>query len=73
MTPAFGLHYGSPMRISGAAGVIIDLNTHSLDGILLLTEPGQLAVHEAAGDRDADLVVIHDVIRPDSEEAQALE
>lgn len=49
MTPAFGLHYGSPMRISGALGVIIDLNRKSLDGILLAAEPGQKGIEYSAG------------------------
>lgn len=49
ITPAFGLHYGSPMRISGALGVIIDLNEKSLDGIMLLVEPGQKGIEYSAG------------------------
>lgn len=49
ITPAFGLHYGSPMRISGALGVIIDLDRKSLDGILLLVEPGQHGIEYSAG------------------------
>ena len=49
VTPAFGLHYGSPMRISGAVGVIIDLNKKNLDGILLLVEPGQKGIEFSTG------------------------
>ncbi len=49
VTPAFGLHYGSPMRISGALGVIIDLNKRSLDGILLVAEPGQKGIEYSVG------------------------
>jgi hypothetical protein len=49
VTPAFGLHYGSPMRISGALGVIIDLDKRSLDGILLVVEPGQHGIEYSAG------------------------
>jgi hypothetical protein len=49
VSPAFGLHYGSPMRISGAVGVIVDLNKKSLDGILLLVEPGQKGIEYSAG------------------------
>lgn len=49
VTPAFGLHYGSPMRISGAVGVIIDLNKKNLDGILLLVEPGQRGIGFSTG------------------------
>lgn len=49
VTPAFGLHYGSPMRISGAVGVIVDLDPHTLDGILLVAEPGQKGIEFSAG------------------------
>lgn len=49
VTPAFGLHYGSPMRVSGALGVVIDLDKRSLDGILLLVEPGQKGIEYSAG------------------------
>jgi hypothetical protein len=49
VSPAIGLHYGTPMRISGAVGVIIDLNKETLDGILLLAEPGQKGIEFAAG------------------------
>lgn len=49
VTPAFGLHYGSPMRISGTLGVIIDLDKKSLDGILLVAEPGQKGIEFSAG------------------------
>lgn len=49
VTPAFGLHYGTPLRISGALGVIVDLNKKSLDGVLLLVEPGQQGIEYSAG------------------------
>jgi hypothetical protein len=49
VTPAFGLHFGSPMRFSAAGGVIIDLNKRSLDGILLVAEPGQKGIEFSAG------------------------
>ena len=49
VSPAFGLHYGSPLRISGALGVIIDLDKKSLDGILLVAEPGQNGIEFSAG------------------------
>ena len=49
VSPAFGLHYGSPMRISGTLGVIIDLDKKSLDGILLVAEPGQKGIEFSAG------------------------
>jgi hypothetical protein len=49
LTPAFGLHYGSPMRISVALGVIIDLNEDTLDGILLDVEPGRRGIEYSIG------------------------
>ena len=49
ITPAFGLHYGSPLRFSGALGVIIDLDKKSLDGILLVAEPGQKGIEFSTG------------------------
>ena len=49
VSPAFGFHYGNPMRFSGAVGVIIDLNKRNLDGILLLVEPGQKGIQFSTG------------------------
>ena len=49
LTPAFGLHYGSPARISAAFGVIVGVDNHSHDGILLLVEPGQKAAEASVG------------------------
>lgn len=49
VTPAIGIHYGSPMRISGALGVVVDLDRHSLDGILLVAEPGQKGIEYSVG------------------------
>ena len=49
VTPAFGLHYGSPARISVALGIIVDVDKHSHDGILLLVEPGQKAAEASVG------------------------
>jgi hypothetical protein len=49
VTPVFGLHYGSPLRISGTVGVVIDLNKRNLDGILLLVEPGQKGIEFSTG------------------------
>lgn len=49
ISPAFGLHYGSPLRLSGALGVIIDLDKKSLDGILLVAEPGQKGIEFSTG------------------------
>jgi hypothetical protein len=49
ITPAIGLHYGSPMRFSGALGVVVDLNRRTLDGILLVVEPGQKGIEYSVG------------------------
>lgn len=49
ISPAFGLHYGSPMRISAALGVILDVDVKSLDGILMVVEPGQKGIEYSVG------------------------
>jgi hypothetical protein len=49
ITPAFGLHYGNPARISAALGVIVDVDRRSRDGILVLVEPGQKAAEASIG------------------------
>jgi hypothetical protein len=49
ITPAFGVHYGNPARISVALGVIVDVDRRSHDGILLLVEPGQKAAEASVG------------------------
>jgi hypothetical protein len=49
ITPAIGLHYGSPMRLSGALGIIVDLNRKTLDGILVVVEPGQKGIEYSVG------------------------
>ena len=49
ITPAFGLHYGNPARISAAFGIIVDLDPRSRDGLLLLVEPGQKAAEASVG------------------------
>jgi hypothetical protein len=49
ITPAFGLHYGNPARISAALGIIVDVDRRSRDGIIVLVEPGQKAAEASVG------------------------
>lgn len=49
ITPAFGLHYGNPARISAAFGIIVNADRRGHDGLLLLAEPGQKANELSAG------------------------
>ena len=41
VSPALGVHYGSPMRISLAGGVLVDMSEHRNDGVVLAAEAGQ--------------------------------
>ena len=38
---AVGVHYGSPMRISLAGGVLVDMSEHRNDGVVAVAEAGQ--------------------------------
>ena len=49
VSPAFGLHFGSPLRYSAAIGVIVDLDQRSKDGVLLVVEPGFHGAEAAVG------------------------
>ena len=49
ITPAFGLHYGNPARISAAFGIIVNPDRRGNDGLLILVEPGQKANELSAG------------------------
>lgn len=40
VSPAVGVHYGSPLRLSVAGGVLVDLSAHRNDGIVAMVEPG---------------------------------
>lgn len=40
ISPALGVHYGSPLRLSLAVGALVDASTHRNDGLLVLVEPG---------------------------------
>jgi hypothetical protein len=41
VSPAFGVHYGSPMRISLAAGLLVDVSERRNDGVVVTAEAGQ--------------------------------
>jgi hypothetical protein len=41
ISPAVGVHYGSPLRASGAFGMLVDFNGNKNDGIIALAEVGQ--------------------------------
>ena len=49
ISPAIGLHYGSPLRISGALGLLIDLKGTKNDGIIAMAELGQQGGQLSAG------------------------
>src|SRR4051812_29882120 len=40
ISPAVGVHYGSPLRASGAFGMLVDFNGSKNDGIIVLAELG---------------------------------
>ena len=41
VSPAIGVHYGSPMRISLAAGLLVDMSERRNDGVVVAAEAGQ--------------------------------
>lgn len=41
VSPALGVHYGSPLRISIAGGLLVDMSKHLNDGIVMAAEAGQ--------------------------------
>jgi hypothetical protein len=49
VSPAFGLHYGSALRLSAALGFIVDRSRTTDDGLIVLLEPGQGGTEVAAG------------------------
>ena len=40
ISPAIGVHYGSPMRISLAGGLLADMSQHRNDGVVVAVEVG---------------------------------
>ncbi len=49
MSPALGLHYGSPLRFSVAGGVLVDVSERRNDGIVAVIEPGQQGTAVSTG------------------------
>ena len=49
LVPAFGVHYGTPMRFSVSAGGALDLADHRSEGVLALVEQGQHGNEISAG------------------------
>jgi hypothetical protein len=49
VSPAFGVHYGSALRLSGAIGFIVDRSKTGDDGLIVLLEAGQGGAEVAAG------------------------
>jgi hypothetical protein len=49
ISPALGIHYGTPLRISGTAGVLVDMQGNRNDGIVAVGELGQQGYEASAG------------------------
>ena len=49
VSPAFGLHYGSPLRASAAIGVLVDRDATHNDGLIAVFEPGLQGNELSAG------------------------
>jgi hypothetical protein len=49
ISPAVGVHYGSPMRLSAAGGLILDISRHRNDGVIMALEVGQQGNEVSAG------------------------
>lgn len=49
VSPAFGVHYGTPLRFSLSAGVLIDKGRRHNDGVVALVEAGQHGNEISAG------------------------
>src|SRR4051812_44315144 len=49
ISPAVGVHYGSPMRLSAAGGLIFDMSRHRNDGVVMALEVGQQGNEVSAG------------------------
>jgi hypothetical protein len=41
ISPAIGVHYGSPLRLSGALGLLVDRSGDKNDGMIVMAELGQ--------------------------------
>jgi hypothetical protein len=49
LVPAFGVHYGTPMRFSVSAGGALDVSDRRNEGVLVLVEQGQHGNELSAG------------------------
>ncbi|MEO7455421.1 MAG: hypothetical protein ABIY52_04115 [Gemmatimonadaceae bacterium] len=49
VSPALGVHYGSPLRFSASAGVLVDLNGNRNDGVVVMAELGQRGYEGSLG------------------------
>jgi hypothetical protein len=49
ISPAVGVHYGSPMRASVAGGLLVDMSQHRNDGVIVALEVGQQGNEVSAG------------------------
>jgi hypothetical protein len=49
LTPAFGIHYGTPLRFSVAAGAMLDVGNRGSEGAIALVEQGQHGTELSAG------------------------
>ncbi len=49
ISPAVGVHYGSPMRFSLAGGLLVDVSQHRNDGVIVAVEAGQHGREASAG------------------------
>lgn len=49
ISPALGVHFGSPLRFSASAGVLLDLKGSNNDGVVVTGELGQRGYEGSAG------------------------
>ena len=49
ISAAFGVHYGSPMRMSLAGGVLVDMSARRNDGVVAVAEAGQQGAEVSLG------------------------
>lgn len=49
ISPAIGIHYGAPLRLSLAAGGLFDFRGSRNDGVIVMAEPGQGGVEVSLG------------------------
>ena len=49
VSQTFGIHYGTPLRASLAAGVLIDRSKHQNDGLIVMLEQGFQGSEVSAG------------------------